>query len=58
MMSHVWSTGTLVNREVTSKLTSVADGWILVLERMSMKCLELVTWCWVWPTSGCRMLAR
>ena len=44
VMSQASVTGTLVNRDLTSKLTRRSVGPMLMLLIFSMKCLELTTW--------------
>ena len=49
---------TLVNSDLTSKQTSVSMGRMVMSLMVSMKWLEFLMWCLVWPTRGRSMPVR
>ena len=50
--------GTLVNNDLTSKLTSISEGCNMVLFMVLIIPAELGTWWGVLPTSGCKILVK
>ena len=52
------SVGTLVNNDLTSKLTSISEGCNVVPFMVLINPAELGTWWGVLPTSGCKSLVK